>query len=150
MRSNDMLRLAASSSTLANTLSAAVLAWRGRHENASAAAPLNAVSHWLWGDEALQHDEVDARHTGAGLLIHAASSFLWGAAFAWLHSRRARPGPLAAVVDAAAVTATAAVVDLKLVPQRLTPGFERRLSTGGLVCVYAAFALGLALAARRR
>lgn len=144
------LRTAMESGALANTLSAAVLAWRGRRENASAVAPLNAVSHWLWGDEALRRDEADLRHTATGLAIHAASSLLWGGAYAWLRSRHPRSGPVAAAVDAAAVAATAAVVDLKFTPQRLTPGFERRLSTRSLVCVYAAFGIGLALAARRR
>jgi hypothetical protein len=144
------LRLTLAGSTLAGTLSALALAWRGRRENASSAAPLNAVSHWLWGDEALRHDDVSTRHTATGVLIHAASSVLWGTMFALLRSRRAESGGLGIVVDATAVTATAAFVDLKVVPNRLTPGFERRLSPGGLVCVYAAFALGLALAARRR
>jgi hypothetical protein len=32
------------------------------------------------------------------------------------------------------------------VPERLTPGFERRLSNRSLVMVYAAFGAGLALA----
>jgi hypothetical protein len=43
-----------------------------------------------------------------------------------------------------ALTAAAAVVDLKLAPSRLTPGFERR-SPRSLTCVYGGFAAGLAL-----
>lgn len=38
--------------SLASLLSSAVLAWAGRREDRSAAAPLNALSRWYWGDEA--------------------------------------------------------------------------------------------------
>jgi hypothetical protein len=48
---------------------------------------------------------------------------------------------------AAAVTAVAALTDLKLVPSRLTPGFERRLRSRSVFLVYLAFGAGLALAA---
>jgi len=51
------------------------------------------------------------------------------------------------VVDAAAVTAVAALVDLRIVPHRLSPGFQDRLSGRALVQVYGGFALGLVLTA---
>lgn len=126
------------------------LAWRGRAENASAVAPLNAVSHWLWGDEALMRNRPSLRYTGIGALIHCASSMLWAAAFSALRRRHRRSTLANAITDAAAVTAVAAVVDLKLVPSRFTPGFERRLSNTGLTWVYAAFGIGLLLAAGRK
>jgi len=49
----------------------------------------------------------------------------------------------------------AAVTDFKLVPPRLTPGFEHRLSRGSGTVTYLAFGVGLALSglwleARRR
>ena len=44
------------------------------------------------------------------------------------------------------MTSLAAVIDLRAVPERLTPGFERRLSSGSLALVYLAFGAGLALA----
>jgi hypothetical protein len=43
------------------------------------------------------------------------------------------------------VTALAAVVDLAIVPKRLTPGFEQRLTRPSITLVYAGFAVGLAL-----
>lgn len=49
------------------------------------------------------------------------------------------------VADAALGTGIAAVVDLRLVPPPLTPGFEHRVSPTSLVWVYASFAVGLAL-----
>jgi hypothetical protein len=71
-----------------------------------------------------------------------------------LRRLRARPTPGNAVLDAAAVTAAAAVVDLQVVPERLSPGFERRLSPGSVAWVYILFGIGLAvtgsIASRRR
>lgn len=126
-------------------LSAAVLAWRGQRERSRPLAPLNAPSHWFWGDRALRRDGASWRYTAVGMLTHQASSLLWGAVYAMLQRRRQHPTPATVVMDAAAVTAVAAVVDLAVVPKRLTPGFERRLSREGLIWVYGAFAIGLAL-----
>jgi hypothetical protein len=62
-----------------------------------------------------------------------------------VRARRWQLTPGNAVADACAISAVAAVVDLKLVPKRLTPGFEARLSNRSLALVYAGFATGLAL-----
>lgn len=137
-------------SLVAGGLSTAALLWRGRRDDRSAAAPLNAISHWFWPRTALRRDGVSLRHTGTGVLVHFASSLLWGAVYAALRRGRRQPTALNAALDAAAVTAMAATVDLKLVPERLTPGFEHRLSPRSLVLVYATFALGLAWAGARR
>jgi hypothetical protein len=50
-----------------------------------------------------------------------------------------------ALLDAAAVTAVAAVVDFKVVPERLTPGFEKRLTPFSVTIAYGALAVGMAL-----
>ncbi len=42
------------SGTCASILSTVALAARGRSETGSALAPINAVSHWYWGDRATQ------------------------------------------------------------------------------------------------
>lgn len=148
------LREAAVSGTLAALFSGAALAWAGRCQDAAPAAPLNATSHWLWGDRALRKDRLTWRHTLAGYLIHHIAATLW----ATLHARvwgqqpqAAKPVPAAA--SAAVTAATACLVDFRLTPRRLTPGFEHRLSRPALAGVYACFALGLALgslAMRRR
>ncbi|MBK1615477.1 hypothetical protein CKO44_18615 [Rubrivivax gelatinosus] len=129
---------------LAGAISGVALVWRGRRDS-TPAAPLNAVSHWIWPRQGLQREDLSWRHTATGTLIHVASSMLWAGVFDLLRSRRRRPTPLNALADAAAVTALAATVDLKLVPQRLTPGFEHKLSRPSLTLVYGGFALGLAL-----
>ena len=51
------------------------------------------------------------------------------------------------LLGAAATSAVAYVADFKLTPHRFTPGHAHRLSTEGLVAVYAALAVGLAAGA---
>lgn len=131
---------------LSSSLSAAVLAWRGRADTGSAAAPVNAVSHWLWPRRALHEDRTSARFTLTGAVVHFAAAALWSGLYEALRTRRRHATPANAVADALAVSAVAAVVDLACVPDRLTPGFEHRLSPRSLVLVYAGFAAGLALA----
>lgn len=132
-------------SLAAGVASTAALLWAGRRETGSAVAPLNATSHIVWGDEAAHVDRADWKHTGVGQLLHHASAFFWGVLFEALQARRPRRTPAAMVTDAAVTTAVAALVDLKLVPHRLTPGFEMRLSNRGLAVTYAALAAGLVL-----
>lgn len=129
---------------LAAALSTATLVWRGREES-TPSAPLNAISHWLWPRRALRQDGPSLRHTATGTAIHVGSSMLWAAVYGLIRTRRRQPTPLNALSDAAAVTTLAAVVDLQLVPARLTPGFEHRLSRPSLSLVYGSFAVGLAL-----
>jgi hypothetical protein len=133
----------------AGTLSALALLALGRRETGSPWAPLNAVSHMLWGRRAYWRDDPSAAYTLLGTGLHAGSSMLWGGLYTLLRRRRLRPTLANAVSDAALVTAAAAVVDLKLVPARFTPGFEHRLSKGGLGLFYGSFALGLALIGAR-
>jgi hypothetical protein len=139
---------------LAGAPSVGALALRGRAEAGSSAAPLNAVTHWLFGPRALHVDQADLRHTALGAVVHMASSFFWAAFYdRWVCRREPPPSTQALVSGAVAITALAAVTDFKLVPERLTPGFEHRLSKRSLVLTYALFAAGLALggiAAARR
>src|SRR5438270_533880 len=133
------LREAAVSGTLASALSAAALALVGRREDHAPAAPINATSQWFWGQrEALRADTPDGRHTAAGYVVHHLASTFW----AVLHARAladqpmaSRPGP--ALAAAGATAGLAALVDLRLTPERFTPGFQHRVSTPALVAVYA-------------
>lgn len=130
---------------LAALLSAGALLWRGRVDTGSAAAPLNAVSHWLWPQAALRRNDVTLKHTLTGTVTHTAASLFWAAFYSLIRHVRREPTAVNAVTDAAALTAAAAVIDLKVVPERLTPGFERRLNRDSLLLVYVGFAAGLAL-----
>jgi hypothetical protein len=130
---------------VASAASTLVLLWRGHVEHGRGCGALNAPSHWVWGDEALRQDGCNLRYTGTGLLVHHVASVFW----ALLYERvcpALRPRSAARLaVESTAVAAVAAGVDLRVVPQRLSPGFERRLSRRSLVLVYASFAAGIAL-----
>lgn len=134
-----------SSGLTAAAASALALLWQGWRDNAHPAAPLNAVSHWWWPRRALRENAPSWRYTGNGLLVHVASSLWWAAIYTACRRMRKTPNAANAWVDAAAVGTGAALVDLRLVPERLSPGFERRLRPAGLIWVYAAFAVGLAI-----
>jgi hypothetical protein len=131
--------------TLASAISGVALLLRGRADAGSAAAPINAISHWIWPASALRRDDASWRFTGSGAVTHVLASLFWAAVYASVREWRTRPSPANALTDAAAVAAAAAVVDFQVVPQRLTPGFEHRLSTPSLAWVYMGFAAGLAL-----
>jgi hypothetical protein len=140
---NKQPTLAAGAS--ASLLSTIVLAVAGRRETGSPYAPTNAVSHWLWGRPALSRDAPSWRHTALGYLIHHGSALMWAWLYARWQQRRRDQDLLPLLGTAAAVSTLASVVDFKVAPDRLHPGFEHRLSTSSLVAVYAAFGLGLAL-----
>lgn len=142
------LRRAVVAGSLASVVSAAALVLAGRGQIRSAAAPLNAVSHWYWGPRALRQRQTDVTHTVAGYLTHHAASVFWAALLASLLQRRPHlETPRRLVCASAATSAVACFVDFRLTPQRLTPGFERHLSRAALGAVYLAFAAGLALGA---
>ena len=126
---------ALASGALSGSASALVAAWHGRQEAGSVAAPLNATSHIVWGGEAANHDQVSAKYTATGLALHYGASFFWAAIYELL------PGP--APLRAAATAGLAYVTDYHVVPKRLTPGFELRLSKRSLATIYVALALGL-------
>jgi hypothetical protein len=128
----------------------AALALAGRIENRSAAGPLNGPSQWIFGRWAAHLRRPSLRHTPTGILIHHLTATGW----ALLHERlQGRDKALQSPTERlgrAAVTATAAnIVDFRLTPKRLTPGFEHQLSRKSLFFVYAAFAVGLAIAGAR-
>jgi hypothetical protein len=57
-----------------------------------------------------------------------------------------RKTPLRRCAEAALSTVGAYVVDYRLTPSRLRPGFEKHVSTPSMFVVYGAFAFGLAAA----
>ena len=104
------------------------------------AGPLNAVSHIAWGDRAASQFGVSAKYTAVGLALNAAAVTSWAALHALLFRKRG------AWFGGAMVSAVAYATDYLVVPQRLNPGFERRLTPAGMLAVYAALALALGLA----
>lgn len=133
------------SGTCAAILSTAALAAFSRRETGSPYAGVNAVSHWVWGRNALYRNRLTASHTGLGFLTHHGASIFWAALFELLRTR-GRRGPRGTIAAAATTAAIANVVDFRVVPERLTPGFQHRISRTALFGVYLAFGVGLAAA----
>jgi hypothetical protein len=63
----------------AGLLSSAALALCGKLHGKRASAPISAVSHWLWPQEARRTAYPAPRHVIAGLLIHLTMSIGWAA-----------------------------------------------------------------------
>lgn len=142
----DAIRDGTVSGSVASVLSTAVLGTRGKREEGTPYAPTNAISHWFWGDRAARQDGPSGRYTVLGYAIHHASATLWAVLYEkWFGDKAERGEAAAAALGGAAVAALACFVDYRLTPQRLQPGFEKRLSTPSLFLVYAAFGAALAL-----
>jgi hypothetical protein len=142
------LREGAVSGTVAGLLSTAVLALSGQRQAGSAVAPINAVSHWLWGDESLHAQEPSLRHTLTGYVTNHLAAIFWAMLYsrAYGHRDEAKRLPQA-MAGGVATSAIAYAVDYHVVPKRLTPGYEHRLSSGALLATYGALAAGLAVGA---
>jgi hypothetical protein len=133
--------------TVASVVSTAALALLAKAEVKGALQPTNATSHWLHGDEAARHHELDAAHTLLGYATHHASAIFWAVPFeAWLAIRPPRT-PVELLRDACAMSAIAAAVDYGATPKRLTPGWELVVSNNSMATTYGAMALGLAAGA---
>ena len=142
----NLLREGLVTGSVAGVVSGLALCFLGRRENGSLFAPINAVSHWLWRDRAFRKNGFSLRYTVPGYLIHHAMSVFWGSVHAGVFRCEHDAGrPARALAKGAATAAVACIVDYQMTPQRLTPGFERRLSPGALGGVYLAFGVGLAI-----
>lgn len=133
--------------TVAGLTSLAAMVLRSRRESRTPWASVNAPSQWVWGDRALRQDGASWRYTATGFLVHQVSAGFWALLQEKLAGSDKAPRPLSALVREAALTAAlAAWVDFRVVPQRLSPGFQHRLSLPSLVAVYGLFGSGLVLA----
>lgn len=145
---SQALREGAVAGTTAGLLSSVVLALVGQRETGSMAAPVNAASHWLWGDAALREDRATARHTGVGLLTQHGAAIFWAALYSVLYGHRPEAKRVPdAIAGGIATSAAAYLIDYTITPKRLTPGYEHRLDGKGMLAVYAALAAGFALGA---
>jgi hypothetical protein len=116
-------------------------------DDGSTLAPVNAVSHIAWGDEAAEQDDASLKYTATGATLNAAAVAAWAAVYELGFGGAARRGNVnAAIAGGIATAAMAYVTDYYVVPKRLTPGFEKRLSSPSMFAVYAALAASLPLA----
>jgi hypothetical protein len=140
----EALRAALFSGTAAAAASTLALAVAGRRELNDAAAPINGPSQWIWGQGASYESGFSARYTVLGALTHAGASIFWALFYEKWRS------PRHPVASALATAAAANIIDFTVTPERLTPGFQRRLSRTAVGASYAAFALGLLAATLAR
>ena len=144
----DALRNALVSGTVASIASTISLAILGKADLDRPVAPVNGPSQWIWGRHAPYQNHFSVRYTVVGYAIHHAASVFWAILHEKLRQRLVPTSSGAAVIAPAIGTAVAAyVVDFHVIPERLTPGFEHRLSKRSLLIVYGTFAIGLATVA---
>jgi hypothetical protein len=130
--------------TVATAATTAAASLCGRIEEGQPIAPLNAVSHIVWGDEAAAHETPSMKYTMPGVLLNTAAVTGWAGVYELLFGGRRRPANLAgAILGGAAVSALAYVTDYYVVPDRVTPGFEKRLSNKSLAGIYTTLAVSL-------
>jgi hypothetical protein len=135
------------SGAVASIASTIALLLLGRFELGRWAAPVNGPSQWIWGKYAPYENRFSLRYTIVGYAVHHAASVFWAILFEKLRQHPSHNDRLESVVMPAAVISTAAyTVDFHLTPERLTPGFQHRLSNHSLLIVYVTFGLGLAAA----
>lgn len=131
--------------TLATTAATAV---GGAVECDNAIAPINAVSHIAWGDKAARRNAPSWKYTAMGLVLNSAAVTSWAVIYEFFFGKAVERGEVGkALVGGAAISACAYVTDYYLVPDRFTPGFEKRLSNRSLFGIYSVLAVSLALGA---
>lgn len=141
-----LLRNSLVGGTIAGLATSAWLLLCGERKG-SILAPMNAVSHIAFGDDAYDHEEPSVKHTPTGFLLNMSATATWALIHELIFGRRGRPHIPEALATGAAVSALAYAVDYHAVPERLKPGFEKKVSKGGLAGVYVVLALGLAAGA---
>ncbi len=120
----------------------AIIAALGKAKGESAWTPFNAISHMLFGENAANVEGFNAKETLSGLGLNTSVVGVWGVLYEGLARKVPFPQSLAA---GAAASALIWFIDYKVVPERLRPGFEKRLGPQGVAATYALLALSLGL-----
>jgi len=127
---------------IATTLAVAA---SGERDQGEAIAPINAISHIVWGDEAATHDEISFKYTATGLALNAAAVMSWAAMHEFFFGKVSRESLACAFAGGAVISSVAYVTDYHVVPPRLMPGFEKRVAPRSMLPIYASLAIGLGL-----
>lgn len=158
-KERSVLSRAVKSGTISGLATAAVASLAGKRENGSYAAPLNATSHIIWGDEAAKQDLASVKYTLTGFLLNHGSAIFWASFYEKLAAGRGDgrregrvsslgaanpPQVISPLCRGAAVAAAAYVIDYHAIPKRFTPGFEKRLSGKSMAVIFFTLAAGLA------
>lgn len=123
----------------------------GAIEDGNGIAPINAVSHIVWGDESAAHDQASWKYTATGLVLNTVAVTSWAGIyevfFGDAADRKDVPG---AILGGIVISTLAFATDYFVVPKRFTPGFEKRVSSRSLFAIYTMLALGLAFGSLSR
>jgi hypothetical protein len=140
------VRAALFTGTVAALCSSLVVAVCGRLENGRALAPHNGPAQWIYGSAAGYQRSLSCRHTLVGFAIHHVSSCWWAYVHRLMFPRRATPLTAGRhLAEGALIAIVANVVDYRVVPERIQPGFDKHVSRTSMAAIYVAFGLGLAL-----
>jgi hypothetical protein len=134
------------SGTITGVVTALTQSACARIEHSKAVTPINAVSHIIWGDQAARQEKFSLKYTGTGLLLNQGATVFWASLYEYWFGTAGETGAVGkALTGGVVVTALAYFTDYHLIPARLTPGFEKRLSRRSLALVFTAMALSLPL-----
>jgi hypothetical protein len=144
---SEIVRHSVQAAVAPGVLTTVAIAAAGQLENGSMAAPLNAVAHIPFGDKAFRRDAASLKYTATGAALNVAAVASWSAVYELTFGRAARQGSvMAGIVGGPAIAALAYLTDYYVVPKRLTPGFEERLTAGSMFGIYAVLGATLPLA----
>ena len=120
------------------------VAFCGQIEDGDALAPINAISHIAWGDEAFSKRDLSLKYTGTALLLNEVSIAGWGYIHELFFKRARQKGQWGTcALGAIGVSLLAYVVDYHIAPERYKPGFERHLQPKSLLFIYICLAASL-------
>ena len=128
------------SGLIAAAATAGVLIGLGSAHGA-ALRPLNSVAHMLIGSRAYYMEGADPLVTPLAVVAHVLSVVIWGILLAAVTPRLNGVRLYGAALAFAGFTW---LVDFRIVPERLRPGFESGLSGAEIATVYLVLALSLA------
>lgn len=140
----DRLRRGVIAGIIAGAATGGVLMGLGRARG-SIWSLLNDAAHTFVGGRARIAERFDVLATPVGVAVHLLSLILWGILFAVIGGGL-RGWRL--LVAAFAFTAAAFLLDTRLLPVELRPGFEAVMTTPELLLLYATMAIALALGVR--
>lgn len=142
MDKQNWLRSGIITGAAATAATTAAIAAFGQAKEGSAWTPFNAISHMLFGDKAAEVDGFAPKETLSGLGLNAGAVATWGVLYESLTRNVTFPASLA---TGAAASALIWAFDYKVVPERLRPGFEKRLGPESVAVAYVLLALAFGL-----
>jgi hypothetical protein len=145
--STSLLQRALISGTVSSLATSLVASLVARRSGRSAAEPVNAVGSHLAGAHAMWRKDFSLKSTLPGMAINLGGCLFWaGVMERWVQQR-----PLGGTADAlrrgGIAAALAYTVDYHVLPRRLRPGYERKLSPAQLLAVYSVLSITFPLRA---